>query len=101
MAFRKKQLNKLKGMKVELVTRDDFVVLEAKVDELCALLKDCDSLGSKNIYTTQQLAEKLSVCTKTIQIWREERLIDFSQIGNKIFYTEKNVVEFLANHCIK
>lgn len=88
-------------MKIELVTRDDFLSIQTKLDELNALLKKQNSLGSSNIYTTQQIAEKLSVSSKTIQTWREERLIEFSQISNKIFYTEQSVIEFLENHSIK
>jgi hypothetical protein len=88
-------------MKIELLTRDDFLAIESKLDELNALFKKQGISGSNKIYTTQQLAEKLSVSTKTIQTWREERLIEFSQISNKIFYTEQNLIEFLANHSIK
>ncbi len=88
-------------MKIELVTRDDFLAIEAKLDQLLSILQNGNSCGDLNIYTTSQLATKLNVSTKTVQTWREERLIEFSQIHNKIFYTESAVEEFLKRHSIK
>jgi hypothetical protein len=88
-------------MKIELITRDDLLELQSKVDKLLTLVEHFGSDGSNEIYTTQQLAEKLSVSTKTIHTWREQKLIQFSQISNKIYYTEKSVTDFLLNHSIK
>lgn len=87
-------------MKVELITKDDLQAVEAKLDQMLQLAQSADSGGNK-IYTTQELADALKVSSKTIQNWRDQRLIEYSQINNKIFYTNKAVNDFLAHHSIK
>ena len=88
-------------MNLEIITRQEIMVVEQKLDRLIELVQESDALGDKKIYSTQELAKKLSVSTKTIQNWREQHLMEFSQVGHKIFYTGKAVEEFLASHSIK
>lgn len=88
-------------MAFTILTRDDLQTVEERLDQLLQILQNSKSSGGNNIYTTQQLAKKLSVSTKTIQHWREGKLIQFSQVNNKIYYTERAVEDFLANHSIK
>ena len=87
-------------MKIELITREDLQAVEAKLDQMLQMVQSAES-GGRKIYTTQELAGKLQVSTKTIQNWRDQRLIEYSQVANKIFYTGKAVEDFLANHSIK
>jgi excisionase family DNA binding protein len=85
-------------MQIQLITKEDISQLTEMLNELKLLL-----LGkpTNNVYTTQQLANKLDVSTKTIAEWRKMKLIDFTQVGNKIFFTEQAVSEFLNSHSIK
>jgi hypothetical protein len=87
-------------MKVELLTKTDLEKIETRLDQMMQLVLSAET-GTRKIYCTQELAEKLNVSTKTIQNWREKRLIEYSQIHNKIYYTDKSLAEFLANHSIK
>jgi len=77
------------------------MVVEQKLDRLIELMQGSGTLGDKKIYSTRELAKELSVSTKTIQNWRQQQLIEFSQVGHKVFYTGRAVEEFLANHSIK
>jgi hypothetical protein len=86
-------------MKIELVTKEDLLQVENKLEQLLNLILAGN--GDHKIYNTQELAEKLKVSTKTIQNWRQQRLIEFSRVGSLIFYTSKSVEEFLAKHSIK
>jgi hypothetical protein len=88
-------------MQVEIITKNEIISVEAKLDQVISLLKTSPIPGENNVYTTQELAKKLSVSTKTIQNWRDSMLIEYSQVGHKIYYTGKSVEEFLANHSIK
>lgn len=87
-------------MKVELIVKEDLQKVEEKL-ELVIQLVQTTGTGSLYIYNTCELADRLKVSTKTIQNWREQRLIEYSQVNNKIFYTGKSVEEFLASHSIK
>ena len=88
-------------MNLEIITKQEIMVVEQKLDHLIELLQGSATLGDKKIYSTQELACKLSVSTKTIQNWRQQQLIEFSQVGHKIYFTGKSVEEFLASHSIK
>lgn len=87
-------------MKIELITREELQKVEDKLEQMIQLIQSAE-IGHNKIYITQELAEKLQVSTKTIQNWREQRLIEYSQISNKIYYTDKSVQDFLATHSIK
>lgn len=50
------------------------------------------------IYSEFQLIKLLSVSRRTIASWRAQRLINYSQIGAKFYYTLADVLEFLDHH---
>jgi len=87
-------------MNIELVTKNDIHEFEIKLNTLIQLLQ-VGTRADSAVYTTEQLAHKLHVSKKTIQNWREQKLIEYSQINNKIYYTGKSVEDFLAIHSIK
>lgn len=87
-------------MQLNIMTHDDLQQVNEKLEQVLQLLGSAPTGGNK-IYTTQELADTLQVSIKTIQNWRETRLIEFSQVGHKIFYTQLAVDEFLSNHSIK
>lgn len=92
--------HKQNKMKVELLTKTDLERIEFQLDQMMQRVQSTES-GITKVYSTIELAEKLKVSTKTVQNWREQRLIEYSQVNNKLFYTEKSVNEFLASHSIK
>ncbi len=65
--------------------RDEFSILKSK--------NPC----SKNIYTNQDLRKILKVNDKLIRKYREDGLLEFSNVGNKFWYTNDNVKKFIAN----
>jgi ADP-dependent phosphofructokinase/glucokinase len=88
-------------MNIELVTKQDLETLESKLNELLASFQADTIKGLGRVYNTKELSEKLKVSTKTINNWREQRLIEFCKVHNTILFTEKAVLEFLSNHSIK
>ncbi|MEM6269158.1 MAG: helix-turn-helix domain-containing protein [Bacteroidota bacterium] len=51
--------------------------------------------------TTKEVLEILKVSPKTLQGYRDKRLIPFSQIGNKIYYPLKGIEDFLNQNLIR
>lgn len=88
-------------MKIEILTKEDLIKIEAKLEELTKLLQFNSGTAGANTYTSVQLARKLNVSTKTLSNWRRNKLIDYSQVNNKIFYTEAAVQQFICRHTIK
>ncbi len=52
---------------------------------------------SKNIYTNQDIREILKVNDKLIRKYRENGLLDYSNTGNKYWYTTENIKKFIKN----
>lgn len=88
-------------MNVEFITKQDLQSIEQKLNSVVNIVQSQRYQGLVKVYTTKDLAEKLNVSAKTLNNWREDRLIEYSKVRNTIFYTEKAVLEFLAGHTIK
>jgi transposase len=90
-------------MELNVLTVQDIQPLVNKVDELLSLLKakpyKGDGIGM--VYSNKQLAQRLNVSIKTLQNYRDNRLIEFNQVGRKISYTEDQVQRFLSRHRVK
>jgi len=92
--------HKSKTMQIEIITKNDIASLDSKLNFLIEKLQAC-GFTLRVVYTTKELAEKLKVSTKTINNWREQRLIEYCKVQGTILFTEQAVSEFLAVHSIK
>ncbi len=54
----------------------------------------------EKIYNTNELANLLKVSTRTVQRWRDYRLIKFSAVGSKFYYFHTDVVGMLNNNSL-
>lgn len=89
-------------MQVELLTKEHITELNKRIESLKELVstvlsKEC----GRRYYNNEELAKALNVSTKTLQNWRDEGAIEFTQKGSIIIYTQENVDDFLNNHRIK
>lgn len=50
---------------------------------------------------TKEVAELLQVSTRTIQSYRDQGIIPFSQFGREVRYRSDDIQEFLMNHYVK
>lgn len=78
-------------MTIDFITKDE---LQALVREFEARLQRAIQevqRGSQVIYTNDDLSRKLGVSKRTLQNWRDEGLIDYTQVGHKLFYTEEAI----------
>jgi len=88
-------------MNIDLVTKTDLQSFGNILIEQVQQIFGSAPAAAKSVYTTKELANKLKVSTKTINNWREARLIEYCKIHGVILFTEAAVSEFLANHTIK
>lgn len=88
-------------MNIDLVTKNDLQSFGNNLIEQVQQLFLSVPTTSKSVYTTKELADKLKVSTKTLNNWRESRLIEYCRIHGVILFTDAAVSDFLANHTIK
>jgi excisionase family DNA binding protein len=51
--------------------------------------------------TGDEICKLLRVSKRTLQNYRDKRVIPFSQIGRKIYYKVSDIEDYLNNHHIK
>ena len=88
-------------MTIDILTKNDILALEEKINLIAESFRYNEIRGIGIVYTTKELAVMLRVSTKTINNWREARIIEFVKIQNIILFTEKAVSDFMASHTIK
>lgn len=88
----------------------EAIIIQSKVLE--SLLKKVDDLSEKlNVLLSNQPAKEtldgkelcklLKITPRTLQRYRDRRLIEFNQVGSKIIYSSEAVKAFLEANCIK
>jgi hypothetical protein len=60
-----------------------------------------DNKENDTIYNTDELIRLLKVSRRTVQNWRDEGTIEFSQINGKIYYRMSSIAKMLDQNLIK
>lgn len=87
--------NKRKSLKI---ADDNYIKIEKKLSELIKQLEINRLPESIQVLENSQLKKCLNVSTKTLQHWRDNGNIGFSQIGTKIYYRISDIQEFLDRY---
>ena len=82
---------------LKLITEQDFDQLMSKID---LIEKKIDTLlnngvGSKQLYTINEACELLQVSKRTLQKYRDEGMLSFTQIADKIYFQKVDIDAFL------
>lgn len=97
-----------KTLKSSVMTSESgFVML--KVDSLTLLFNEVKSLREeinslkvapqKQLYTNKEVMELLGVKDKLLKKYRDKGLLAYRQVNDKYWYTQKDIDQFLNNHC--
>lgn len=60
-----------------------------------------NNILQNELLTNQKLSQLLSVTTRTLQTYRDKGMIEFIQIGRKVYYSNEAVETFLNSHKVK
>jgi len=82
-------------MNFNLLTAEDFAVILQKVEAIETKV-DTLSVDSSRIYTINEACEFFNVSKRTLQKYRDEGMISFSQVGDKIFFQRSDIDAFLS-----
>lgn len=90
-------------MDIIIIKLEEWILLNKKIDGLNDQIEKLrNSIWENEWINNEALMKRLGVCRKTLQSYRDNRLISFTQIGNKIIlYRNKDVEEFLLRNHIK
>lgn len=69
-----------------------------ELSQLKSYLAGFSPSSGKRIYNNKTLSEYIGVSTRTLQNWRDEGRISFTQIKDVILYSEEDVEAFMKKH---
>lgn len=73
---------------------------EGFIQRVNSLVKKNESLTLKDWLDNQDVCEILNVHKKTLQSFRDTGKLEYTKIGNKIYYSPEAVKEFIEKHSI-
>ncbi len=80
---------------------DQFDKLLAKIDSHYAKLTNQIEFADDPIIDNSRFIELMGISTKLAQMWRDNGIISYSQVNNKIFYRKSDIIELLNRHHVK
>ena len=81
-------------------TQQEYQDLLKRLDEMNNKLGTTQKL-TQEVYDNAELMRLLKVSRRTLSTWRAEQLIEYSQIGSKLYYTKDAVNQFLTSYRVK
>lgn len=88
-------------MQVVTIQSEAFQQIVEKIEAINERLTSKEKQPKEIWYNNEELKELLKVSKRTLQNYRDNGTISFSQLGNKIFYKAADVEALLAKHYIK
>lgn len=82
-------------------TEKEYQALIERLDLINEKISGKQPNQENTIYDNSDALKILKVSRRTLQSWRTEGLISYSQVGSKLFYTQKSISEFIQNHSNK
>ena len=85
---------------------DEAEKILKRLDEQVALIVAKLKIGSKSaledvFFDNQEFMLLMNISKRTVQEWRNKKIIEFSQVGNKIYYRLSDIKKLLDENYIK
>ena len=85
---------------------DESEKILKRLDEQVALIVAKLKIGSKSdpedvFFDNQEFMLLMNISKRTAQEWRNKKIIEFSQVGNKIYYRLSDIKKLLNENYIK
>ena len=90
-------------MELVTLTSEAYLQLVSKIDLLRAVLEKDRKLSplSETWLDIQEVCVLLKVSKRTLQTYRDNNVLPFSQMNGKIYFKASDIEEHLENHYIK
>jgi len=89
-------------VEVIVIESEAFQELKRDIESIQKQVKEIGREKSREQYlTSDQVADFLKVSKRTLQSYRDRRLVQFIQIGSKILYKIDQIEEFLSRHKVQ
>lgn len=80
-----------------MMREENLTELYQEIKSLKYELSNLKEIHSKKIYNNNEIKNLLGVQDKLLKKYRDDGLLAYSQVGDKYWYTEKDIDQFLAH----
>lgn len=85
-------------MEAIILTKDQFQQIQAELEQIKAALTEKQK-NTKDIFLdNQEFIQTMNISKRLAQIWRDEGIISFSQVGSKIYYRLADIEKMLEKN---
>lgn len=81
-----------------LFSPDQFQQIMDSLNRLRALLEEKRVPYPEQFIDNSELLQLMKISKRTAQTWRDEKIIPYMKIGNKIYYKHADVRAMMENH---
>lgn len=87
-------------MELYMISKEELDNMgEHIINAVAMLLKEKNKIEQEGmLYSNKEACSYLKVCDKTLQNYRNDGLLKFSQIGRKIYYKKQDLDSFLEKY---
>ncbi|WP_299523479.1 helix-turn-helix domain-containing protein [uncultured Lutibacter sp.] len=85
-------------MEVIILSVEQFTKIENSIEELKKKIEGSQKSPKITFLDNQEFIQLMNISKRTAQTWRDNSVIPFSQIGNKIYYKISNVEMLLEKN---
>ncbi len=78
-----------------------ITVLKREVTKLQEEITELKGSNNDELWDNSDMMKNWKVSQRTLATWRSEGLIEYVQVGSKIWYTRKNREHFLERNLVK
>lgn len=75
----------------------DYKKLMGQMEVITKSIKQLNEGEKLNVYTSKEVCKRLGVSEALLSIYRNERQLPFSRVGDKYFYTDEDIDKFIEN----
>lgn len=89
-------------MKNEQLHKDPDTIIR-KIEMVESLKKEASQSSFNKIIllTPKEVCELLHISARSLQTWRDLKILSYIQIGRKIFFRVEDVIAYLDQHYVK
>ena len=84
-------------MELVAMSKDALEVMQKKIADIELHMRQL-TRPEEQILNNIEFMKLMKISARTAQTWRDEGKIGFSQEGRKVFYTMKDIKDFLTRH---
>lgn len=89
-------------MDLKVISNEDYDLIISKIDEILTILKDNSNITRNPLtelwITNAELMRSLNTSARTLQYYRDTRILAYTKIGNKIYYRSSDVEKLLEDN---